>query len=319
MDFPYKFNEPEQPPTGEKPGKVPIFRKKWKPYAVPAASVLAIGFLFNSLFIAPPADFPHGELVHIEKGWSVDEIASYLKERSVIRSAWLFKALSMMTGKQADLIAGYYVMDNRPSAFEIFNRLVAGDYHLVPIKVTIPEGATNEEVGLIVKKLVPAVDLERFKQLTVDLEGYLFPDTYFFLPNTSAEEVVEAMRKNFDTKIATIQTDIEESGRSLHEILTMASLLEEEAITEESKHVISGILWKRIKVGMPLQVDAVFPYIMGKNTFELTLDDLRVDSPYNTYKYKGLPPAPISNPGLESIKAALSPHTSPYFFYLSDM
>ena len=98
----------------------------------------------------------------------------------------------------------------------------------------------------------------------------------------------------------------------------MASLLEEEARTTRSRQIISGILWKRIERGMRLQVDAVFPYILGKNTFELTLDDLAVDSPYNTYRYAGLPLGPISNPGLDSLRAALHPVQTPYLYYLSD-
>lgn len=98
----------------------------------------------------------------------------------------------------------------------------------------------------------------------------------------------------------------------------MASLLEEEARTTETRKMVSGILWKRLSAGMPLQVDAVFPYIIGKNTFEITLKDLEFDSPYNTYKYKGLPPGPISNPGKDSILAAIYPTKSDYWFYLSD-
>jgi UPF0755 protein len=98
----------------------------------------------------------------------------------------------------------------------------------------------------------------------------------------------------------------------------MASLVEEEARTLETRRTIAGILWKRLKLGMPLQVDAVFPYIIGKNTYELSIGDLALDSPYNTYKYAGLPPAPITNPGLDAMLAAVTPTDSPYLYYLSD-
>ena len=98
----------------------------------------------------------------------------------------------------------------------------------------------------------------------------------------------------------------------------MASIIEKEVITHEDMKTVSGVLWKRIAIGMPLQVDAVFPYIMGKNTFELTREDLQFDSPYNTYKYKGLPPGPINNPGLDSILAAATPAKTKYVYFLSD-
>lgn len=112
--------------------------------------------------------------------------------------------------------------------------------------------------------------------------------------------------------------DVEKSGRTLNEIITMASLIEEEANTKESRRIISGILWQRIKQGMRLQVDAVFPYIMNKFSLQLTKEDLMDDSPYNTYRYAGLPPGPISNPGWDSIYAAIYPAKTSYLYYLSD-
>ncbi|MBI3075161.1 MAG: endolytic transglycosylase MltG, partial [Parcubacteria group bacterium] len=129
-----------------------------------------------------------------------------------------------------------------------------------------------------------------------------------------------AMRENFFKKIKPLETAIGDSGKNLHEILTMASLLEEEARAADTRRLIAGILWRRLKIGMPLQVDATFMYINGKNTFELTLEDLADDSsPYNTYTHKGLPPGPITNPGLDSIVAALYPKENPYLFYLADL
>ncbi len=106
-------------------------------------------------------------------------------------------------------------------------------------------------------------------------------------------------------------------NRDLYQIIIMASLLEKEVRTFEDKKLVSGILWKRLKSDMPLQVDATISYITGKKTTKISLEELQIDHPYNTYKYKGLPPGPISNPGLESIKAAFNPEDSPYWFYLS--
>jgi UPF0755 protein len=148
----------------------------------------------------------------------------------------------------------------------------------------------------------------------------LFPDTYFIFPGERADTVHKMLRENFDQQILDedVVAAIEESGKTLEELLVMASILEKEASRMQDRRTIAGILWERIDRGMPLQVDAVFPYIIGKNTFELTLEDLKVDSPYNTYANKGLPPGPIGNPGLNSILAAATPIASEYLFFLSD-
>jgi UPF0755 protein len=279
----------------------------------------ALVLVMQALFLMPPRSFPEGELIEIEKGWSVSQVADYLESKHVIRSPLLFKIVAIITGMDNKLVAGYYVMNNRPTMLEVFTRLAKGEYNLVPIRVTIPEGATTHEVGLILDRAIPSFDLAMFEAETKDMEGFLFPDTYFFMPDAKADEIVRVMNENFIQKLRPLEKRLADSGRSINEVVTMASILEEEARTTKSRKLISGILWKRIETGMRLQVDAVFPYIMGKNTYELTKADLRYDSPYNTYRYEGLPPGPISNPGLDSIVAALSPESSPYWFYLSDL
>jgi len=149
-------------------------------------------------------------------------------------------------------------------------------------------------------------------------EGFLFPDTYFFLPTASTSAIVEEMRENFNRQTASLQADLLAADKSLLEIVTMASIVEKEAYDSEDRRMIAGVLWKRIEAKMRLQVDAVFPYILGKNTFQLTKADLNYDSPYNTYRYAGLPPGPIGSPSLDAITAALNPTESPYWFYLAD-
>ncbi len=126
------------------------------------------------------------------------------------------------------------------------------------------------------------------------------------------------MHQTFKKRIATLTSEVEKFGKPVSEIVILASLLEEEASTSEDRRIVSGILWKRLSMGMLLQVDATFQYINGKGSLELTLDDLKIDSPYNTYKYKGLPPTPISNPGLDSIRAAVIPTKTNYLYYLSE-
>jgi len=150
-------------------------------------------------------------------------------------------------------------------------------------------------------------------------EGYLFPDTYIFPAGATEEDVIKEMEENFAKRILPLQTQIRDFKRPLKDVLIMASLVEGEVRTTETRRQVSGILWKRLQLGMPLQVDAVFPYIIGKNTFEVTTDDLKIDSPYNTYLYVGLPPGPINNPGLDAITAAITPTPSNFLYYLTDL
>jgi len=150
-------------------------------------------------------------------------------------------------------------------------------------------------------------------------EGYLFPDTYFFPPDITPEGVVKIMKENFETKVRPeLRDEILRQGKDFDEVIIMASLIEKEAADIEDAKIISDILWRRLEIGMGLQVDATLTYITGKPSHLLTEEDLAIDSPYNTYKYRGLPLAPIANPGLDAIKAAIFPEESPYLFYLHD-
>ena len=156
------------------------------------------------------------------------------------------------------------------------------------------------------------------KPKNLGLEGYLFPDTYEIFFEEGIEDIVRRMLDNFDRKLTLeLKEEIASQKKSIFEIVTMASLIEKEVRTIEDKKIVSGILWKRLKSRMPLQVDATISYITGRKTTEITKEELKINSPYNTYKYKGLPLGPICNPGLESIKAAIYPKQSEYWFYLS--
>ena len=163
------------------------------------------------------------------------------------------------------------------------------------------------------------VSEERFSELARGEEGYLFPDTYFFLPNASEENIIHAMRQNFDSQIQKIAGEIVSFGKPLSEIVIMASLLEKEARTHDDRRLIAGVLWRRLTLHMPLQVDAAFLYILGKNTFQLTNVDLKTDSPYNTYRYTGLPIGPINSPSMSALRAAATPIDRGYIYYLADL
>jgi UPF0755 protein len=269
-------------------------------------------------FIAAPFNFPVGAYINVPGGSSVTSSADMLKEKSVIRSTFLFKALVYLHGGDRHVVAGEYFFPARSSVFDIAARLASGNFKVDPARVRVPEGATLQDIVGILSSSVPDFNVSEFERASRGKEGYLFPDTYFFMPGQGTTAIIAAFDSNFNKNIAKIQKQINAFGKPISDIIVMASLLEREAPSTDDRRVIAGILWKRIKIGMPLQVDAVFPYIIGKNTFQLTHKDLQTDSPYNTYTNKGLPPGPIANPGLNAILAAVTPIQTNYLFYLSD-
>jgi UPF0755 protein len=279
-----------------------------------AVALLAIYFGL----IAAPFQFPTGAYVSVPMGSTLGEAAESLKERGIIRSQYLFEALVRLAGTQHHVIAGEYFFPGKENVFTVARRLGSGDFEVEPARIRVPEGATVEDIGKLLQKNIPDFDLGGFTREARGKEGYLFPDTYFFMPGQDAHAILGAFANNFSTHIAKIQSQIDAFGKPLSDVIIMASLLEREAPETYDRRVIAGILWKRIKMGMPLQVDAVFPYIIGKNSFDLTKTDLKTDSPYNTYTNKGLPPGPIANPGLDAIVAAITPVATDYLYYLSD-
>jgi UPF0755 protein len=274
--------------------------------------------LLYFLFISPPGAFPDNFIADIPEGAHVGSIGEYLKEEEVIRSSFMFKLIAKVGGKEGAIISGSYYFKNSENLFSVFGRLTRGESGLFPTRVTIFEGYTNYEIARELDKLFPRIDPVRFLKRAEAKEGRLFPDTYFFLPNADEDDVINAMYENFEKKIEEIGEDIKESQHNFNDILIMASILEKEAHDTETRKKIAGVLWKRLDAGMPLQVDATLTYVVGRNTFNLTQDDLNFDSPYNTYKYPGLPPGPIANPGLDAILSAIYYKDTPYWFYLAD-
>lgn len=270
------------------------------------------------LFIQPPKEFPLESIVNISEGSTLSQTARHLKDENIIKSPFFFKALTLITLNQKNIFAGDYYFYKERNLFTIIKRVTTGKFNLKLVSVTIPEGATINEIAQIFEKKFSSFNSFNFLRIVKGKEGYLFPDTYFVLPNVKAGEVAGMMEENFYEKVATIESKIEAFGKPLEEIIIMASLLEEEARTTETRRNIADVLWKRIDIGMPLQVDAVFSYIKGENIPFVSLEDLKVDSPYNTYLYKGLPVGPISNPGLDSILSAVTPIPNNYYYYLSD-
>lgn len=267
----------------------------------------------------PPSNFPQGSIVTVKNGDTLSRVARELESRHIVRSAVLFQSISIFIGGDRHILQGDYFFDEPESVWKIASRILSGNHNISQIKITFPEGYTHFQMADLLSSKIPNFDKESFINETKKKEGYLFPDTYFFFSAVTVSEIVEALRFNFERKLEPLRADIRSSGRSEKDIIIMASLIEREATGDEDRAVISGILWNRLGLGIRLQVDATVLYALGKNgDSHVSLEDLKVNSPYNTYRVSGLPPAPIANPGIKAIQAALYPVSSSYLFYLHD-
>lgn len=265
--------------------------------------------------------------LEIKEGESLFSIAEKLKEKGIIRSKSSFIILALLLGKGDKLKAGYYELSPNFSSLKILKILAEGKSKR--IRVTIPEGFNIKQIGERLERLgiLPAqefVSLATNAPFTLrlivgapsgNLEGFLFPDTYFFQKGMKAEEIARAMLENFRRKVLDrMRTDGE---LSFYDTLKIASLVEWEAKHDEERRLIAGVLLNRLRRGMKLECDATVQYVLSQHKERITYKDLEINSPYNTYKVKGLPPTPICNPGLASIEAALHPEKTPYLFYVA--
>lgn len=269
----------------------------------------------------------------LQKGMTNTQIASDLEHKGVIKSSFFFKAYVFISGKHAKLQAGNYALSPSMSIVEIVNKFATGD--VIRDKVTFIEGWTLKDIAAYLASKnfgtqSSLIALLKGSSVTQDfsflqekpkgstIEGYLFPDTYEIYPNEKADALLQVILANFDKKITPqMRADIQSQHRTLFQIITMASIIEKEVQSTQDRKMVSGILWKRIGAGIPLQADSTVNYATGKSDTSASVKDTQINSPYNTYKFQGLPAGPISNPGLDSIMAAIYPKDSPYWYYLS--
>ncbi|MDP3727520.1 MAG: endolytic transglycosylase MltG, partial [bacterium] len=294
-----------------------------------------------------PVTLPKPVRINIAPGSGSRAIADQLKLKDTIRSKWLFLAYAALTGRSSSLKPGTYEFGERIAIPSLVALLVRGEPYPNERFITIPEGwdlrdignylesngvATRRDLYAITGEPARRYDRNRrfppaefagvpsiiaAKPPSAILEGWLYPDTYRVFRDASAADIVAKMLENFDRKLTPdLHTEIGRRGKSVADTITLASLIEKEVAGPEDRHVVSGILWGRLEAGMPLQVDATVNYITGKHETP-SAADLAIDSPYNTYRYRGLPPTPIANPGIDAIRAAVFPQASDYAYYLS--
>lgn len=294
--------------------------------AVAAAILLLVGIVAGYLWLVAPVTkgASAAVMVTVKKGEGVAALANDLVELGVIKNALAFRVLAKLEG-ETGLVPGVFEVNPTMSGSEVLQVLKTKPEELT---ITILPGWRREEIAEYLEGLnLSDFDGEEFLRLTEGMEGQLMAETYRIFPNETAEKIVEKLHQQYLTDLEEneeIQTLVKASGRSWQEILTVASLLQREARDEEQMRNIAAILYRRLADNYPLQLCATAQYATGKDAktgkwWEApTLEDTQYDSEYNTYQYKGLPPAPIASVSVAAVRAALAPAENDYYFYLHD-
>jgi UPF0755 protein len=250
----------------------------------------------------------------IDRGASFGAVVAELEHRGVLAHPLAFRVLARMRGTESDVKAGEYLFDPHQSSDEILQRIVGGEQSAVWI--TIPEGFTAEQIA----QAFAAHDISSEQQLTAAFrghEGFLFPSTYLVPVGLSATGVERMLSTQFARELPRdAAARAKALGYSIPQIVTIASLIEREAKSDDERGLMAGVYYNRLKRGMPLQVDASIEYALPEHHTVITGRDLAIDSPYNTYRHTGLPPTPIANPGKPSLDAAFHPVASDYLYYV---
>jgi len=311
-------------------------KRRPAPSAVFAAVALGLLILAGAgLYrraLAPVSADTRTQLVYIPRS-GVKELAELLKEKGLIRSVWAFRLLaqsSLALNPQKPPQAGYYDLSPSMAADEILARLCEGK--VARRKITFPEGFTLAQMATRLQEVLNVPEQAflaaaqgacvtralPFKLPRGSLEGYLFPSTYIFNVGEKPGLIVSEMLATFNEQfVKPYQHEIASQKLSLHELVTIASLVEREAKKPQERALIAGVIMNRLQRGMKLQIDATVQYALGKHKRRLLYRDLKTASPYNTYKHAGLPPGPICNPGLDCLLAALRPARTEALYYVA--
>ena len=307
----------------------PASDRSWRIGRGVALAVLAVALL-SAFFLFDTSSTGNweGKLVLVPKGSPLPGMVEILKEDGILPHPLAFRTLVLLTNSGRRLHYGEYAFTKPPSAFEVWRRLTRGD--VIKYEVTVPPGANLYDIAKLLEgeKLAtaeaflataasPAV-LQRLAIPGESAEGYLFPDGYIFVKPVTPEEILETMVRQFRRKIPPdAEKRAGEADLSLHQIVTIASIIEKETGVEEEKPIVSAVIRRRLALGMPLQMDPTVIYGVKRFDGTVTRKDLRTAGPYNTYLNRGLPPGPIANPGLSSLAAALNPSKAEYLYFVS--
>lgn len=305
-----------------------------------ACAVLVIGALLGGGFWYETkynnnAGLATGEKVQftVTKGMGTKEIAQMLHQKKVVAIPLTFQIAVRLRGLSSSLQAGHYVVTAGQSNQDIISMLAEGKVHFNTL--TVPEGATINEIALSLEKKHLG-SAERFKAaartyapypymqtvtpgVIYAAEGFAYPSTYNLPEGASEQEILAMMVKEFDKRLTPeIRSDIAKRGLAVRNVVNLAAMVEKEATHKEEMPIIASIFLRRMELGMPIQSDTTVQYVLGAHKEVVTFDDLKVDSPYNTYLHEGLPPGPIANPSMEAIEAVVHPIPTEYLYFVAD-
>ncbi|MBO8141456.1 MAG: endolytic transglycosylase MltG [Firmicutes bacterium] len=304
-------------------------------YGIGVAGLLTLvgGVVIGTILIpVAPSGGAEAVIFTVPAGSTAEEIGMRLEEAGLIRSARHFQLANRVLGLDERLQAGEYLLSPEMDLLTIIRRLEQGQVRTV--RVVIPEGVNLRQIADILDRH-GLVNRERFLELALDdskvyganrpirkpvpsLEGYLFPDTYILTPSMTEEQIIRRMVSRFlEVAAPVIREHPAPLGLDLHQVVTLASIVEAEALYAREHPIIASVFLNRLRSGMPLQADPTVQYVLEERRSRLLYADLEVDSPYNTYRYSGLPPGPISSPGLSAIRGVLSPAETDYYFFVA--
>ncbi len=296
-------------------------------FAYTLVSTLIVCLLLAALgyfLVTPPPNTRYPKTIEVEFGMSVRSVATLAKESNLVRSELLLYALLNAFNDPTNIHAGRYIFNEPQNSIQVARKIANNEVDELLVTLTIPEGITVKKIAEIAAAVLPNFDSEAFISLATLNEGFLFPETYFVPETFTAQDLFELQTVTFTERVALIENQASSTPfEKAKEIIILASIIEREANSEESMKMVSGILQNRLRLDMPLQADATIEYALTTPLNELAPGELakqlkELDSPYNTYLYKGLPPTPIGNPGLMAIEAAFNPTPSEYLFYVTD-
>lgn len=311
---------------------------KWKILGLTSVVVIVLIGVLIFLQIGPYNRHNKEDIViEIPKGASVNTISDVLYENELIKNKTMFKVVAKLSNKTPLFKAGKYLLNQTYSNNDIVSLLASGKFYQDGIKITIPEGSTSKEIITILvenklgskevyEELInhPENFYDEFSFLNqediISLEGFLYPDTYYFDEKTSEKEILTKMLSMFNNIYNyDFKQRQKEMNMTLSEVINLASIVEKEAVLDEDRPIIASVFYNRLDIDMPLQSDATIQYIFEERKKIVTYKDLEINSPYNSYKNKGLPPTPIANPGVKSIEGVLYPEETEYLYFVAKM
>ena len=314
-------------------GLVPTAEVRSRTVRILCVSILVF-IAIAAVVLSPPALFGDPETVdvYISEGMSSTQIGLVLHEAGLIRDPVLFSAMARVRGVHRTLKSGHYRLRSDRTLVALIDTLARVEIYQVRVK--IPEGYGIDQIASLLESkgladakafaeeaLSSAAEYSHllgFCPPTSSLEGYLFPDTYFVSEGLPVKRLISMMVSRFCQKALPVLSGHVASKFTVHELVTLASIIEREAAKDDERPLVSSVFHNRMAAGIPLQSCATVQYVLGEPARTLTLSDLAVDSAYNTYIYSGLPPGPVANPGLPSLVAAANPADTPYMFFVSD-